>query len=63
MVPDHDGEITASPELGKLLNQADKLAQQKRDAYVSSQTVLLAAIQGKDGLGKILNGFGVSAQA
>ena len=63
VVPDHDGEITASPELGKLLNQADKLAQQKRDAYVSSETVLLAAIQGKDGLGKILNGFGVSAQA
>ena len=63
VVPDHDGEITASPELGKLLNQADKLAQQKRDAYVSSETVLLAALQGKDGLGKILNGFGVSAQA
>ena len=63
VVPDHDGEITASPELGKLLNQADKLAQQKRDAYVSSETVLLAAIQGKDGLGKILNSFGVSAQA
>ena len=63
VVSDHDGEITASPELGKLLNQADKLAQQKRDAYVSSETVLLAAIQGKDGLGKILNGFGVSAQA
>ena len=63
VVPDHDGEITASPELGKLLNQADKLAQQKRDAYVSSETVLLAAIQGKDEVGKILNGFGVSAQA
>ena len=63
VVPDHDGDITASPELGKLLNQADKLAQQKLDAYVSSETVLLAAIQGKDGLGKILNGFGVSAQA
>ena len=63
VVPDHDGEITASPELVKLLNQADKLAQQKRDAYVSSETVLLAAIQGKDELGKILNGFAVSAQA
>ena len=63
VVPDHDGEITVSPELVKLLNQADKLAQQKRDAYVSSETVLLAAIQVKDGLGKILNGFGVSAQA
>ena len=63
VVPGHDGEITASPELGRLLNQADKLAQQKRDAYVSSETVLLAAIQGKGEVGKILNGFGVSAQA
>ena len=63
VVPDHNGEINASPELGKLLNQAVKLAQQKRDAYISSETVLLAAIQGKDEVGRILNGFGVSAQA
>ena len=63
LVPDHDGEITASPELAKLLNQADKLAQQKRDAYISSETVLLAAMRGKDGVGKILSRFGVSEQA
>ena len=63
VVPDHDGEIAASAELGKLLNQADKLAQKQRDAYISSETVLLAAIQRTDAVGKILNGFGVSAQA
>lgn len=62
-MPNHEGDIAASPELGKLLNQADKLAQQKGDAYISSESILLVAMQDKGELGKILNSFGVSAQA
>lgn len=62
-VPNHDGEITGSPELGKLLNQADKLAQQKGDSFISSETVLLVAMQDKGSVGKILGSFGVSPQA
>lgn len=62
-VPNHDGEITGSPELGKLLNQADKLAQQKGDSFISSETVLLVAMQDKGSVGKILGSFGVSSQA
>lgn len=62
-VPNHDGEIAGSPELGKLLNQADKLAQQKGDSFISSETVLLVAMQDKGSVGKILGSFGVSAQA
>ncbi len=62
-VPDGDGEIAVAPELGKLLNQADKLAQQKGDSFISSETVLLAAMQDKGDTGKILNDFGVSQQA
>ncbi|MEQ8407956.1 MAG: ATP-dependent chaperone ClpB [Gammaproteobacteria bacterium] len=63
VMPDHDGDIAASPELGKLLNQADKYAQQKGDSFVSSETILLVAMNDKSELGKILGGFGVSAQA
>ena len=62
-VPNHDGEITGSPELGKLLNQAEKLAQQKGDSFISSETVLLVAMQDRGSVGKILGGFGVSVQA
>ncbi|MEQ8314526.1 MAG: ATP-dependent chaperone ClpB [Gammaproteobacteria bacterium] len=62
-MPDSDGQISVSPELGKLLNQSDKLAQQKGDSFISSETVLLAAMQDKGEVGKLLNSFGVSAQA
>ena len=62
-VPDSDGEIAVSPELGKLLNQADKIAQQKNDSFISSESVLLAAMQDKGDVGKILNAFDVSPQA
>lgn len=62
-MPDNDGDVSGSPELGKLLNQADKLAQQKGDSFISSETVLLAAMQDKGSAGKILNSFGVSTQA
>ncbi|MDA0689268.1 MAG: ATP-dependent chaperone ClpB [Proteobacteria bacterium] len=62
-MPNNDGDISGSPELGKLLNQADKLAQQKGDSFISSETVLLAAMQDKGSAGKILNSFGVTTQA
>ena len=62
-LPDNEGEISVSPGLGKLLNQADKLAQQKGDSFISSETILLVAMGDKGVVGKILNGFGVSSEA
>ena len=62
-ISDHQGEISISPELGKLLNQADKLAQDRGDSFISSETVLLVAMNGKSHVGKILNNFDVSPQA
>lgn len=62
-VPDNDGEISISPDMSKLLNQADKLAQENGDSFISSETVLLAAMKGSGSLGKLLNSFGVSPQA
>ena len=43
-VPDNGGEIAVSQDLSRLLNQADKLAQQKGDSFISSETVLLVKI-------------------
>lgn len=58
-----DGGITVSQELGKLLNQADKLSQKSGDSFISSETIVLIAMDDKAGLGKLLNSYGVSKQA
>ena len=39
------GEISASPDLIKLMNLADKYAQDKADQFISSEAVLSAALQ------------------
>lgn len=53
------GDVTMSQALGRLLNLADKHAQKTGDKFISSETVLLAAML-DDGneLGKLLNKFG-----
>ncbi|GJM12327.1 MAG: chaperone protein ClpB [Pseudohongiella sp.] len=60
---DSSGEISVSADLSKLLNQADKIAQQKGDSFISSETILLVAMKGSDPVGKLLNSYGVSPQA
>jgi len=63
VVGSHDGQVSVSPELARLLNLADKIAQKNQDQYLSSESVLLAAMQDKGPLGKLLNSFSVSASA
>ena len=63
VVSDSDGDVNLSPELAKLLNIADKVSQQSGDQFISSESVLLAAMQDKGELGKLLNSFSVSQQA
>ncbi len=60
---DATGEISVSGDLGKILNQADKTAQQKGDSFISSETVVLVAMKDSGSVGKLLNSYGVSAQA
>ena len=60
---DNGGDVPVSPELARLLNQADKLAQARNDSFISSELVIIAAMKDGGGLGKLLNSFGVSAQA
>ena len=57
------GEISVSSDLTKVLNQADKIAQQKGDSFVSSETILLVAMGDAGAVGKLLNSYGVSEQA
>src|SRR5687767_5358654 len=52
------GEVHIGNELSKLLNVSDKLAQARGDAYISSELFLLAAVQSKGDLGRILERTG-----
>jgi ATP-dependent Clp protease ATP-binding subunit ClpB len=54
------GDIHLSNALIKLLNLCDKLSQQKKDAYISSELFLLAAMQENGGLCKLLKGAGAT---
>ena len=57
------GDVNLSQDLARLLNQADRLAQQKGDQFISSELVLLAAMDDNTRLGKLLLGQGVSKKA
>src|SRR5690606_32688098 len=53
------GEVHMSAELGRLLNLADKQAQQAGDKFISSESLLLAAMADKNNaMGKWLSRFG-----
>lgn len=57
------GDVNLSQDLARLLNQADRLSQQKGDQFISSELVLLAALDENTKLGKLLLGQGVSKKA
>jgi ATP-dependent Clp protease ATP-binding subunit ClpB len=52
------GDVHVSNDLGRLLNITDKLAQQRKDAYISSELFVLAAIEDKGTLGDLLRKAG-----
>ena len=54
------GEVHLSSSLAKLFNVTDKLSQDRGDSYVSSELFMLAALQDKGDLGRILEGAGVT---
>ena len=57
------GDIQTSQSLYRLLNLADKKAQQAGDQFISSETVLLVMMEDSGPLGKLLGTQGVSQKA
>ncbi|KTD65789.1 ATP-dependent chaperone ClpB [Legionella spiritensis] len=57
------GDVHVSNALNRLLNVTDKLSQQRKDAYISSELFILAAIQEDGNLAKILRQAGADKQA
>ncbi|MES9832218.1 MAG: ATP-dependent chaperone ClpB [Candidatus Thiodiazotropha sp. DIVDIV] len=57
------GDLHISNDLGRLLNQTDKLAQQRNDQYISSELFVLAAVEDKGELGEMLRNAGAAKEA
>ena len=54
------GEVHVSNELNRILNLMDKLAQKRKDHYISSELFLLAAVEDNGTLGDILRKCGAT---
>jgi len=54
------GEVHVSNDLGRLLNITDKLAQQRKDSYISSELFILAALEDKGRVGELLRKTGAT---
>lgn len=57
------GEVHVSNELGRILNLTDKLAQKRKDQYISSELFLRAAVEDNGALGEMLRKAGGSKES
>ena len=57
------GDVQISNELGRLMNLMDKLAQTRKDEYVSSELFVLAAIEAKGRVADLLKANGAEKAA
>lgn len=58
-----DGNVQLAPELGRLLNLADKNAQKRGDQFVSSELFVLVALGDKGATGQALKAAGATSEA
>lgn len=57
------GAVSVSNDLARLLNVTDKIAQQRKDQYITSEVFVLAALEDKDILGNLLRETGATKGA
>ncbi|MBS8241168.1 ATP-dependent chaperone ClpB [Marinobacter lipolyticus] len=57
------GDVSMSNDMGRLFNIADKLAQKRKDQFISSELMLLAALEDRGTLGRVLREQGVDRAA
>ena len=63
VLADTTGDVQGSQALGRLLNRADKLAQDRDDAFISSDIVLLAMVEKSSPLSRMMVDAGISERA
>ncbi len=54
------GEMHISNDLSRILNLCDKIAQKRKDKYISSELFLLAAVEDSGPLGNMLRKAGAA---
>ncbi|MUK46817.1 ATP-dependent chaperone ClpB [Aliivibrio fischeri] len=54
------GDVQLSSNMGVIFNLCDKVAQKRKDAYISSEIFMLAAIEDKGPLGNLLRELGLT---
>ena len=59
VLADTTGDVQGSQALGRLLNRADKLAQDRCDAFISSDIVLLAMVEKSSPLSRMMVDAGI----
>ncbi len=57
------GDVQLSKDSGILLNLCDKIAQQRKDEYITSEIFVLAALQDKGRLGEIFKSLNITKEA
>lgn len=57
------GSVSVSNDLARLLNVTDKIAQQRKDQYITSEVFVLAALEDKGTLGNLLRETGATKGA
>ncbi|APD90429.1 ATP-dependent chaperone ClpB [Alteromonas mediterranea] len=57
------GDVQLSKDSGILLNFCDKIAQQRKDEYITSEIFVLAALEDKGRLGEILKSLNITKDA
>jgi ATP-dependent Clp protease ATP-binding subunit ClpB len=62
-VEGHGGEVQVSRDLNNLLNVTDREAQKRGDQFIASELFLLAAVQDKGEVGRLLKEHGVAREA
>ena len=62
-VQGHSGDVHLSQDVGRLLNITDKLAQQRKDQFISSELFVLAAVEDKGVLGQLLKQVGADKKS
>ena len=58
-----DGNVTMGQELARLFNFADREAQKRGDQYIASELVVLAALEMKSAISKVLQQAGLDVQS
>jgi len=54
------GDVHLSNDLGRILNLTDKIAQQRKDSYISSELFILAVVEDKSDIGELLRSAGAT---